>query len=198
MTESKTYKIKIKGISPYMQHRMDDIKLDEWERLRGKIMERPELSEEVNKRADYHCFRNNKGDCYIPADHIKGALINAGSYLKAKVGGRSKSMKILVAACFTVSPDEIIIPEFDSIDRRSAVNKNIKARVIVVRPKWVEWEAEFELIIQEKTITKETVSELIKIAGNLVGIGSFRPTNNGGFGRFMLSKIDLVKLSQVE
>jgi hypothetical protein len=191
--ETKTYKIKIKGISPYMQHRMDDMKLDEWEKFRGKIMERPEVSEEINKRAEYHCFRNNNGDCYIPADHIKGALINAGSYLKAKVGGRSKSMKILVAACFSVSPDEIIIPEFDSIDRRSAVNKNIKARVIVVRPKWIEWEAEFELTIQEKTITKETVCELIKIAGNLVGIGSFRPTNNGGFGRFQLYNIDLVK-----
>lgn len=72
-----------------MQHRMDDIKLDEWERLRGKIMERPEVSEEVNKRAEYHCFRNKDEQCYIPADHIKGALINAGSYLKAKVGGRS-------------------------------------------------------------------------------------------------------------
>lgn len=175
-----------------MQHRMDDIKLDEWERLRGKIMERPEVSEEVNKRAEYHCFRNKDEQCYIPADHIKGALINAGSYLKAKVGGRSKSMKILVAACFSVSPDEIIIPEFDAIDRRSAVNRNIKARVIVVRPKWTNWEAEFELMVQEKTITKETIKELIEIAGNLVGIGSFRPTNNGSFGRFKLTGIELL------
>lgn len=37
----KAYRIKLKGLTPYMQHRMDDKKLDEWEKQRGPIMERP-------------------------------------------------------------------------------------------------------------------------------------------------------------
>lgn len=186
----KKYKIKIQGVTPYMQHRMDDIKLEAWEKLRGAIHERPEVSKEDATRAEYHCYRSAETDvCYIPAEQIRGALIAAGSYVKAKVGGRSKSMKQIVAAMFMVSPEQIHLPEYDAIDKRSAVNKNVKARVIVVRPKWSQWAAEFTLSIDEGTITKETITQILEYAGKYVGIGSFRPTNNGLFGRFELVQI---------
>lgn len=187
----KSFTVEIKGLSPYMQHRMDDQKLEVWEKKRGKIMERPELSEEDVKRAEYHCYRNESGQCYIPSDQLRGALIGAGTYMKAKVGGRSKSMKVIVAATFVPTPEQIIIPDFDAIDKRSAVNKNVKARVLVIRPKWMNWTATFTLNVYEDTITKETVKELITYAGNYVGIGSYRPTNNGMFGRFEVKSIDI-------
>lgn len=194
MTEpGKTFQVIIKGITPYMQHRMDDMKLDQWEKLRGNIMERPEISHEDAVRAEYHCYRNKEGQCYIPSEQIRGALIGAGTYMKAKVGGRSKSMKVIVAATFMPSPEEILIPDYDSIDKRSAVNKNIKARVMVVRPKWTDWSAEFTLNVYESTITKETIRQLLDYAGNYVGIGSYRPTANGLFGRF-----ETVKIKQIE
>ncbi len=180
----KEFKVTIKGLSPYMQHRMDDLKLEQWEKLRNPVMERPEVSQEDATRAEYHCYRNKDGKCYIPSDQIRGALINAGSYLKAKVGGRSKSMKVIVAATFIPTPNEILLPDYDAIDKRSAVNRNVKARVITVRPKWTNWKITFTLQIHEDTITKETITQLLEYAGKYVGIGSFRPTNNGMFGRF--------------
>lgn len=167
-----------------MQHRMDDLKLEQWEKVRGKIIERSDVAHDDLVRAEYHCYRNESGKCYIPADQIRGSLIGAGTYMKAKVGGRSKSMKTIVAATFIPTPDQIIIPDYDCIDKRSAVNRNIKARVLVLRPKWTIWEASFTLNVHEDTITKEAVKELLTYAGNYVGIGSFRPTNNGMFGRF--------------
>lgn len=180
----KSYEVKIKGLSPYMQHRMDDLKLEQWEKVRGKIMERDDVAHDDLVRAEYHCYRNPDGKCYIPADQIRGSLIGAGTYMKAKVGGRSRSMKTLVAATFIPTPDQILIPDFDTIDKRSAVNKNVKARIIVLRPKWTTWEASFKLEVHEDTVTKETIKELLTYAGQYVGIGSFRPTNNGMFGRF--------------
>lgn len=173
-----------------MQHRMDDIKLEEWEKNRGLIMERPELSHDDLVRAEFHCFRNKTGQCYIPADHLRGSLIGAGSMVKAKVGGRAKSMKQVVAAMFMVSPEEIMIPDFDSLDKRSAVNKNNKARVVVVRPKWTTWEASFALNVMNDTITKETIKSVLEYAGDYIGIGSFRPTNNGMFGRYQIDSFE--------
>lgn len=172
-----------------MQHRMDDLKLDQWEKVRNNIMERPEVSHEDSVRAEYHCYRNKAGSCYIPSEQLRGSLIGAGSYMKAKVGGRSKSMKVVVAATFVPTPEEILLPDFDAVDKRSAVNKNVKARVMVVRPKWTDWSAEFTLNVYEDTITKETVRQLIEYAGNYVGIGSYRPTANGLFGRFEVENI---------
>ncbi len=190
----KSYTVKIKGLSPYMQHRMDDTTLAEWEKKRGVIIERPEVSKEDSTRAEYHCYRNLEGKCFIPADQIKGALINAGTYMKSKVGVRTKSMKSIVAACFVPEPDQILMPDYDSIDKRSAVNKNIKARVITIRPKWNNWEVTFNLHIYEETISIETVKEIINYAGFYVGIGSFRPTNNGSFGRFEVIDIKLTTI----
>jgi hypothetical protein len=176
-----------------MQHRMDDLGLSEWEKCRKQIIERPEVSQADNHRAEYHCHRNREGFCFIPAEQIRGSLINAGTYLKSKVGARSKSMKTIVAATFIITPDEIILPDWDIIDKRSAVNKNIKARVMVVRPKWINWEASFTLECHESTITKETIQQVFTYAGSFCGIGSYRPTNNGLFGRFEIVNIQEIK-----
>jgi hypothetical protein len=186
----KTFNVKIKGVTPYMQHRMDDAKLEEWEKNRKLIIERPETSQEDLMRAEYHCYRNKDGKCFIPADHLRGAMINAGAMVKSKVGNSRKSMKNIVAGMFFVTPDEIILPDYDCIDKRSAVNRNVKARVVTIRPKWTNWEVEFTLLVDNNTISLETIREILTNAGNSIGIGSFRPTNNGMFGRFKL--IDII------
>ena len=117
-------------------------------------------------------------------------MILAGAFVKAKVGNTTKSMKNIVAAMFFVTPEEIIIPDYDAIDKRSAVNRNIKARIICIRPKWTNWKAEFTLNIDNDTITTPTIQSILEYAGRYVGIGSFRPTNNGQFGRFEVERIE--------
>jgi len=184
------YKIKIKGITPYMQHRMDDKKLEEWEGGRPQIIERKGINHPDLVRAEYHAYVNEKGKYFLPSEHIRSAMITAGTYQKSKVGVRTKSMKSIVAAMFMVTPEEIPLPVFDQIDKRSAVNRNVKARVIVIRPKWTAWEAAFTLEVGESTLTDIQLKELINITGSYVGIGSYRPTNNGYFGRFELASFE--------
>jgi hypothetical protein len=120
-------------------------------------------------------------------------MINAGTMVKSKVGATTKSMKSIVAAMFFIEQEQILIPNFDEIDKRSAVNRNVKGRVIVVRPKWTKFEANFTLLVDNDTITKEMVFQILEFAGNNIGIGSFRPTNNGSFGRFKIEKLEEIK-----
>lgn len=186
----KIYKVKIKGVTPYMQHRMDDVSLAEWEKNRRLIIERPEVSQEDAARAEYHCYRNTDGKCYIPSDQLRGAMIGAGGMVKSKVGNSRKSMKNIVAAMFFIKEEQIPMPDYDVIDKRSAVNRNVKARVITIRPKWTNWEAQFTLMVDNDTITSSTIEEILINAGSYIGIGSFRPTNNGQFGRFEVEYIE--------
>jgi len=167
---------------------MDDVKLEEWEKNRKLIIERDDVAKEDNVRAEFHSY-NDKGKFFIPAEHIRGALINAGGMVKSKVGNSRKSMKNIVAGMFFVFPEKLPIHQDYCIDKRSAVNKNIKGRVISIRPKWEQWETEFELHVDNNTITKETVQEIIENAGQYIGIGSFRPQCNGMFGRFRIKSI---------
>ncbi len=187
------FNVKIQGITPYMQHRMDDIKLADWEKNRKQIIERPDVAKEDAVRAEYHCYRNGKGKCFIPADHLKGAIIGGGGMVKSKVGNAKRSMKNICAAMFFIEQDQVLIPDYDAVDKRSAVNKNVKARVIVVRPKWMDWSAEFTLLVDNDTITKDTVREILEQSGQFIGIGSFRPTNNGSFGRYSIAKLEPIK-----
>jgi len=181
----KKYRIKIVGKTPYLQHRMDDQKLEEWEKQRGFVCERDDVSKEDAARAEFHCYRNEQGKLFIPGAQIRGALIGAGTYVKGKVGTQTKSMKSTVAAMFYPDEEEILIkPQKYEIKKDSAVNRNIKARVIVIRPMFKDWSAEFTLNVDNDTITKETVHKILEYAGQYVGIGSWRPTNNGMYGRF--------------
>lgn len=187
----KKFKVTIKSHTPYMQHRMDDIALDEWEKNRGMIIERQDVAKEDLVRAEYHSYKDDKG-FYIPSAHIKGALINAGAMSKSKMGNAKKSMKNIVAAMFFIEEEKLRLPDKFEIDKQSAVNKVKKARIVVVRPRWNDWEVTFTLIVDNDTITKQTIEEIVKNAGNYIGIGSFRPTNNGSFGRFTLEKLEQI------
>jgi hypothetical protein len=196
-TNSQYWKVIVKGLSPYMQHRMDDVKLGEWERNRGQIMEREDVNHEDIVRAEYHSYYNKEtGEYYIPKEHFKGALIDASKAMKAKVGGATKSMKMVVAGQFRIVEEQIILPgRYDAIDKRSAVNNAVKARVIVVRPKWTAWQVQFTLAIRNDTITKEQITLLLEIAGNNVGIGSYRPTASGEFGCFEVVKLEKIEMA---
>ena len=190
----KAYKVRIKGSSPYMQHRMDDQTLAAWEEGRGMIIERLGLNTPDQVKAEFHCYRNDDGHCFIPSSQIKAALIEAGKLVKGKVGSATKSMKNIVAGMFLVTPEQILLPDYDTIDKRSAVNRNVKARIITVRPKWnVGWEVEFTLKVKIDTLTPEMIKNIIQYAGEYIGIGSFRPTNNGEFGCY-----DVVSITEMK
>jgi hypothetical protein len=192
----KKFKVVIKGNENYpyyMQHRMDDIKLEEWEKKRGRIIERNDVAKEDLVRAEYHLYRNKKGVIYIPSEHIRCSLINAGKYVKAKVGNANKNMSNIVAGMFYISPEELPLKQDYDIDKRSAVNQNIKARIISIRPKFTDWETEFVLSVDNDTITNDTIRSIIEYAGSYVGIGSYRPEHKGQFGRFVIKEFKELK-----
>lgn len=172
---------------------MSDEKLEEWEKKRGVIIERDDIAYTDLVRAEFHCYRNKDGRCYVPSEHIKQSLINGGGQVKSKVGNGRKSMTNIVAGLFTVSPEEILIRDFDTIDKRSAVNRNVKARIITIRPRWNELELEFTILVKNDTVTKETVKSIIENAGVMYGIGSYRPEHKGEFGVFDIVKFEELK-----
>lgn len=188
----KKFKCSIVSKTPYMQHRMDDQKLEDWEKNRKLIIERDDIAKEDQVRAEFHSYQDKEG-FFIPTEQLKGSLIGGGAMVKSKVGNAKKSMKNIVAGMFFIEEEKLRLPKEYVVDKRSAVNKNIKARVICIRPKWEEWKANFTLLVDNDTVTQETIKEIINNAGNFVGIGSFRPTNNGSFGRYTLTNIQEVK-----
>lgn len=190
------YKVKVKGVTPYMQHRMDDTKLAEWEKRRGTIIERDHLNDEPEKKAAFHSYIDQDGNYYIPSEHFKQCFVKGGAFVKGKVGNTTKSMKNIVAGMWRILEERISFRKFDEVDIRSAVNRNIKARIITHRPKWMQWEAEFTLSIDDDTknrVTDETVRAIIEYGGRYLGVGSYRPEHTGEYGRFEIAELTLLQ-----
>jgi len=186
----KQFKLNIKGVTPYMQHRMDDLKLERWVKERGPIYEKYNISN-PEVIADYHSHTLTTGEelkYFIPSDHFRMSMIEAGKMVKGKVGGSTKSMSNVVAGLFMVTPEQIHLPKWDAVDKRSAVNRNIKGRVIVIRPKWTNWEVSFTLTVDEDSITNDMILKIIENSGKYIGIGSYRPQNKGLFGRYRIDE----------
>ena len=188
--KKRRFRIVLKSTSAYMQHKMDDVKLAEWEKKRGKIIERQGLDITDYKQALYHSYNDDKG-FYIPSEHFKQSFILAGATVKAKMGTSSRSLKPVIAGGWQLEEEKYYIPEFNSVDTRSAVNNNIKGRVTVKRPRWDNWEVTIHLITDdlENPLTISTIQEVISTSGRNIGIGSYRPQHLGDFGRFIIKEL---------
>jgi hypothetical protein len=172
---------------------MDDQKLEAWEKERGGIIEREDIAHTDLVRAEFHCYRNIDNKCFVPSEHIKQSMVNGGGQVKSKVGNGRKSMTNIVAGLFSIEPEEILIRDFDTIDKRSAVNRNVKARIITIRPRWNKLSLEFTVIVKNDTITSETVKSILEQAGIMYGIGSYRPEHKGEFGVFETTSFKEIK-----
>jgi hypothetical protein len=189
----KKFEVKITGITPYMQHRMDTGALIDYEE---KALQSEEVSKKTKKskkesktpeeKADLVAYKNEKGEYYIPSEHFEQCFIKAGRFVKAKIGGTNMSLKTLVAAEWTIFPEHIPIKKYDEVDVRTGVNQRTGARITTYRPRWNEWECKFILFVddEDNDFPQATVEKIISAGGRLQGIGSYRPEHTGRFGRF--------------
>ena len=192
----RKFKIQVTGVTPYMQHRMDDKKLAQWEKERGSIIERDGLNTEPEVEAAFHSYIDANGNYFLPAEHFKQSFIKGGGMVKSKVGNARKSMKNIVAGMWRIEEMELPLPKFDEVDIRSAVNNKIKGRIIVKRPRWNKWTASFHLLIDDDVkngVTIDMIEQIISNAGRYLGIGSYRPEHTGEFGRFQLESVVEIK-----
>ena len=53
-----------------------------------------------------------------------------------------------------------------------------------------KWEGSVEFLVFDDVVTEEVFTEHLNDAGSYIGIGRFRPRNNGFYGRFIVESID--------
>jgi hypothetical protein len=115
-----------------------------------------------------------------PAVQIEGAMIR--SAVDFKYEGK-KTFKDAVKAGVEVSPEFIphkIVSWY--VDSRPAVIN--RSRIMKSRPRFDEWELDFQIKIHDDRIEPTTVKEILKNAGDYFGIGDYRPK----FGLFEVTK----------
>ena len=180
----KTATVKLKNVSPYSQSR--------------PFMS--EKAEEENPR-DYEerCWRERMhdvdGKVFIPPMAFKNCLSEAAKYLSIQIPGKGKTTYTKHFEAGVLVTDGINLPNkcdevtgewlFVPSDGRRGGGK----RVWKCFPVIPEWVGEVVFHILDETITEEVFENVLKKAGQFIGIGRFRPRNNGFYGRFSVEGI---------
>lgn len=173
--------VRIIGTSPLLQHRYPL----ETSSNKSKAKNTKQNEDDVKKAL----YMSDDGTIYEPSTHILGSLQQAGAKFQIQGQGKATFKKIVGSGAVLVSPDAIPhdIQEYE-VDIRPVVIK--RARIPRSRPMFRNWALSFHLEYDEEEIPKHVLKELLDYAGRRVGIGDFRPSCGGPFGKFMVTKFE--------
>lgn len=177
--------VKLQGVSPYSQ---------------SKHYQTEKLSKELHKDYEARTWRDRMhstedGYVFIPPMSFKNCLSEAAKFLSIQIPGKGKStytkhfeagVLVVDALVLDVKKDEVpgewlFVPS----DGIRGSGKRVEKCFPVIH----QWQGEVTFHILDETVTEDVFKSVLEQAGAFIGIGRFRPRNNGFYGRFKVESI---------
>ncbi len=209
-TGIQRFRVSCVGISPMLQNPMTSDILDTL--LFGKAgrSKAPERDTSVEKIAEQRLCKGTNGEFGIPSNYLFASLVEAGRQVifdkKTKMSTKESS---LIPAFLSIVDEETgmlseFIPFSDQsarwvADKRKGVLRSGASggvAVCIVRPKFNIWAFKVVVKIDLDQVNIEKVVDLFNKAGMFAGLGDFRPSKRGTFGRFKVR--EFTQLEQIE
>jgi hypothetical protein len=192
-----TVTFKITGVAPYSQSR---------------LISSPKLGKETAKDHEARCWRDrmhvdSSGHAFIPPMAIKNALAEMAKFLGMQIPGKGKSTytKHMEAGVMCFEPivlhdaagAPIVVKDikgewlFVPASGRRGDGKRVEKCFPVIDAGWT---GDVTLVIMDEMITPEVLETHLHSMGRFIGLGRFRPRNNGYYGRFNVSDIQWAEM----
>lgn len=179
----KRITVEIRGVTPLLIHRFSEAS-EQAKPTRRMVTQSTDPREEATK----HAYIAKDGTFYFNAFSIPSAMGNAGANHKNR--GSRKTLRFVVPSAVTVTSDAITILNGDGpakqfeVDSRPVTIPATKGRIMRHRPRFDQWGARFDLMVNDDLLDPEMAHQLLTEAGLSIGIGDFRPEKRGPFGTF--------------
>lgn len=181
------------SISPYSQSRNYEMEVERTGRATGSKTETSKDYEARTWRA--RCHVDKDGQIVIPPMAFKNCLAEIAKYLSVQIPGKGKStytkhfeagVMVLDGLTLPVKRDDVpgewlFVPG----DGRRGGGKRVWKCFPVIH----EWKGPVTFHVLDDVISEEVFAQHLRDAGNFIGVGRFRPRNNGYYGRFEVKKI---------
>ena len=145
------------------------------------------------------CHANAQGHIIIPPMALCNSVKEAAKYLSIPIPGAARQTFtkhfeagvlaldpiVLPVTLETVKPERLFVP--------SDGKRGGGRRVMKIFPRIDAWEGKVTFHIMDDIITRDVFKQVVETAGQLIGIGRFRPRNMGYYGRFELVKMEWVE-----
>lgn len=179
----------LKSISPYSQ---------------GKFVQVEKKSKESHADYETRTWReklhyDTDGEIFIPPMAFSNCIKEAAKYLSIPIPGEGKSKytKHFESGVMVVDTLPIGIHKDDALPNILHVPSDGRrggtTRVLKTFPLIKEWSGIVTFFILDDKITESVFSKVLDEAGQLIGIGCFRPRNCGYFGRFICEELKWIE-----
>lgn len=177
--------VTIRGLSPYSQ---------------SKAHETAKLNKELADAYEQRTWRNRMhvtkdGRVEIPGSALANAIKDAAKYLSIQVPGKGKTTYTKHFDAGVMVPDGIVLPvkaeevDFDRLFVPSDGRPGGGKRVWKWFPRIDDWGGSFTCYVFDDIIGPEIFKQVVASAGQIIGLGRFRPRNRGYYGRFAVDSI---------
>jgi FMN phosphatase YigB (HAD superfamily) len=185
----KTAICTLASISPYSQ---------------SKYVQEPKLNKELHGDYEKRTWRKKlhvdekTGEVYIPPMAFANCIKEAAKYLSIKIPGegQAKYTKHFEAGVMVVDRLNLGIPASHVLDEVLFVPSDGKRggskRVLKTFPLIDRWDGVVTFHILDDKITEDIFDKVLREAGQLIGIGRFRPRNCGYYGRFIVEDLEWI------
>jgi hypothetical protein len=155
--------------------------------------ELPDAYEQRTWRERMHVTKS--GHVEIPGSAIANAIKDAARYMNLSVPGKGKATYTKHFDAGLMVPDGIVLPvlassvDFDRLFVPSDGRPGGGRRVWKWFPRIDEWGGSFTAYLFDDILTREVFAQVAAGAGQIIGLGRFRPRNRGFYGRFSVERI---------
>lgn len=178
--------VKLHGVADFLFHRYDpDAVAGQKAAKKGSTAKTTDNVESFV----YRMHEDARGELAMPGDYLRGSIAMAAKYFQDPRSPRKSAMDLVKAGVIPLTP----LASFGAVDwdymdrRRVQVNRNGVTRS---RPAMrAGWSVEHILMVTTpEYIPPDFLREILVRAGQLVGVGDFRPT----FGRYAIDKFEIL------
>lgn len=141
------------------------------------------------------CHYNEEGYVYIPPMSFKNCLTEAAKYKSIQIPGKGKSTytRHIKSGVMVINP--LVLPytkdtiQCEWLHVSSTGIPGGSSRVEKCFPLIPKWEGDVEFLVLDDIVTEDVFEDHLRDAGSFIGVGRFRPSNNGFYGRFSVESI---------
>ncbi len=140
------------------------------------------------EQAKLKLYTDLEGKPCIPQPNLFRCLIDAGAFFKAGKSKITTQKTSMIPACVEIQGVTIRLQHKEpwTVDSRPVRNPSTGGRFLCHRPCFNDWKLTFTVRIDTSMISAKLLRELVDAAGKRIGLGDFRPSCKGPFGKFVV------------
>lgn len=140
------------------------------------------------EQATKKLYVGHDGKPMIPQPNLFRCIIDAGIYFKAGKSKVTTQKSSLIPACVEIDGIEIPIEHSEpwQVDTRAVRIPSTGGRILCHRPCFNDWRLSFTAMVDEDMMSPKLFRDIVDAAGKRIGLGDFRPSCKGPFGKFVV------------